>query len=93
MVSLFATIAGWAGAFFLLLAYALVSLRRLSGDGVLFQTLNLLGAVGLATVSIAGAVWPNAVVNFVWIGVGVVVLVRRRLARRRTVLNQSVDKG
>jgi hypothetical protein len=93
-VSLFAVIAGWAGAFLLLTAYALVSLRRLSGDGVLFQILNLIGSFGLGAVSVAGRVWPNAVVNLVWICVGVVVLIKgRRNRRRQAVLNQTVDKG
>jgi hypothetical protein len=93
VISLLATIVGWAGAFLLLAAYALVSLRRLSGDGVLFQVLNIVGAAGLATVSIAGGVWPSAFVNFVWIAVGVVVLVRGGISRRRrrSVLNQAVD--
>ena len=93
MLALLAVIAGWAGAFLLLAAYTLVSLRRLSGDGVLFQALNLIGSLGLGAVSVAGRVWPNAVVNLVWICVGVVVLIRGRRARSdRAVFNQTVDK-
>jgi hypothetical protein len=41
-------IAGWSGAGLLLAAYALVSLRRLTGDGNAFQIMNILGAAGIA---------------------------------------------
>jgi hypothetical protein len=75
-------IAGWIGAILLLTAYALVSLRRLAGNGVLFQVLNVAGSTGLAAASIAGGVWPSVAVNVVWIGIGVVILVRLAVRRR-----------
>ena len=75
-------IAGWIGAVLLLTAHLLVSIRRLAGNGVLFQMLNVAGSAGLAGAAVAGKVWPSAAVNLVWIGVGVVILVRHALRRR-----------
>jgi hypothetical protein len=76
--------AGWIGALLLLTGYLLVSIRRLAGNSVLFQTLNVVGSIGLAGASVAGGVWPSAAVNAVWIGVGVVILVRQAVGRRAT---------
>jgi hypothetical protein len=82
VISSLAMIAGWIGALLLLTAYLLVSLRRLAGNGVLFQVLNVAGSLGLAAASVAGGVWPSVAVNVVWIGIGVVVLVRHAVRRR-----------
>ena len=77
-------VVGWIGALLLLTAYFLVSLRRLAGNGVLFQLLNIAGSVGLAAASVAGGVWPSVAVNVVWIGIGVVILVRQAVRRGAT---------
>ena len=37
-------VVGWSGALVVLLAYALVSTRRVEGDSVFFQVLNISGA-------------------------------------------------
>lgn len=72
---------GWAGAGVLLAAYALVSARRLAGDGVAFQAMNIGGAVALAVNSAANGAWPSAVLNVIWVAIGAVAVFR--LARRR----------
>ena len=77
--------AGWIGAFLLLTAYFLVSLRRLAGNGVLFQVLNVAGSTGLAGASAAGGVWPSVALNVVWIAIGVVILVKHAVRRRATM--------
>ena len=74
-------IAGWIGALLLLTAYLLVSLRRLAGNGVLFQVLNVAGSAGLAWAAIAGGVWPAVALNVVWIAIGLFTLVRHAIRR------------
>jgi len=74
--------AGWIGALLLLTAYFLVSVRRLAGNGVPFQVLNIGGSIGLASASAAGGVWPSVAVNAVWIGIGVVILIKHAVRRR-----------
>ncbi len=73
-------IAGWVGAAALLLAYALVSNRRLTGDSVRFQALNVAGSVLLALNSGYHGAMPSVFVNGVWILIGAVALVRARRA-------------
>ena len=53
-------IAGWTGAVILLGAYALVSMRRLPGDSVTFQLMNIGGSAGVATNSGANDAWASA---------------------------------
>ncbi len=71
-------VAGWIGAALLLLAYALVSNRRLAGDSVRFQLLNLSGGVLLAANSAYHGALPSVAVNAVWIVIGLAALLRRR---------------
>ena len=74
-------IIGWIGAVLLLLAYALVSYKRLPGDSVRFQLLNLSGGVLLAANSAYHGALPSVAVNAVWIVIGLTALLR---ARRQT---------
>jgi hypothetical protein len=69
---------GWVGAILLLLAYALVSSRKLAGDSVRFQLLNLSGGVLLATNSAYHGALPSVAVNAVWIVIGLTALLRAR---------------
>ncbi|WP_239069509.1 MULTISPECIES: hypothetical protein [unclassified Streptomyces] len=61
---------GWAGAAFLLAAYALVSAERIRAGGVAFQLLNLFGAAALTANSAYHRAWPSAVLNLIWIVIG-----------------------
>ncbi|MEV6931065.1 hypothetical protein AB0M46_42150 [Dactylosporangium sp. NPDC051485] len=72
---------GWVGAALVLAAYALVSSKRLAGDGAVFQVMNILGAVALAVNSAASRAWPSVAVNVAWVGIGAVAMFR--LARRQ----------
>jgi hypothetical protein len=72
---------GWMGGLMLILAYALVSFKKIAGHGAVFQILNLAGSILLA----ANAAWhralPSAAVNLIWIGVGIVALLRGWLVK------------
>jgi hypothetical protein len=74
-------ILGWIGAILLLLAYALVSNRKLAGDSVRFQLLNLSGGLLLAANSAYHGALPSVAVNAVWIVIGMVALLRARRQR------------
>ena len=69
---------GWAGALAVLLAYGLVSTERLTSRSWSYQLLNIGGAVGLVINSSWNGAIPSAVVNLIWIGIGVHALVTRR---------------
>jgi hypothetical protein len=64
-------LAGWVGVVALLGAYALVSARKLAGDAITFQILNLVGGALLIVNSFYYGAMPSVVVNVVWIGIAV----------------------
>ncbi len=62
--------AGWIGAAFILTAYILVSLGRLSGQSPVFQWMNIIGAAGMIANGWAHNAVPSVVLNVVWMGIG-----------------------
>ncbi len=77
-MSLLMEIVGWLGALLVLLAYALVSTSRLEPRSVLYQALNIGGALGLVLNSGWNGAIPSATVNIIWIGIGVYALAQTR---------------
>jgi len=73
---LFAEIAGWYGAVAILSAYILVSFTVISGDGVIFQLLNLTGAIGIIAIAVHKKVKQSVVLNVFWAAVAIIALVR-----------------
>lgn len=93
---LVAAVAGWVGAVLLLLGYGLVSVRRLDGDRPLFQVLNVTGSTGLGLAAVAGGVWSAAVLNGLWVAIGLGVLLRgavRRRSRAAAPSGGAADRG
>jgi hypothetical protein len=76
-------IAGWAGALLILLAYALLSLGRLTGQSALYQGINVVGAAGFIVNGWWHGAIPSASLNVVWMLIGGFALLRI-LRRRRT---------
>ena len=65
---------GWAGAVAVLFAYGLVSAERVTSRSWTYQLLNIGGAIGLVINSSWNGAIPSAVVNLIWIGIGVYAL-------------------
>ena len=74
-------IAGWAGAGLVLVAYALVSTNRVHAQSWTYQGLNIAGALGLVINSAWNGAIPSAVVNLIWIGIGLYALRQANRAR------------
>ena len=74
-------IVGWAGAVLILGAYALLTAGRVDARSVVYQGMNVVGALGF----IANGWWhgamPSAVLNVIWAGIGMVALWKIRQAR------------
>jgi hypothetical protein len=78
MTEFLVEIAGWAGALLILLSYILVSAGRLSGQSVLFQMLNLFGAIGFIVNSGWHGAIPSMALNIIWCAIALYTLVRIR---------------
>jgi hypothetical protein len=57
---------GWIGAFLLLLAYALVSFKKLEADSQTYQWLNITASILLLVNTIYYGAYPSSFVNGVW---------------------------
>lgn len=75
-------IGGWVGTAALLLAYGLVSTRRLAGDSLPYQGLNLVGSALVLINSFSHGAMPSVAVNVFWIAIGLYALSRVFVARR-----------
>lgn len=76
MAKLVVDLIGWLGAALLLVAYALVSFKRLHGDSVPYQVLNGMGGCGLIVNTWYYHSYPSSFVNFVWILIAIAALLR-----------------
>ncbi len=74
---------GWVGAAALLVAYAMISHKRLEGDSAAYQLLNISGSLLLAANTIFYGSYPSTFVNLIWAGIAVFsIAARRRVSSR-----------
>jgi hypothetical protein len=72
---------GWTGAALLLVAYAMVSSKKLEVDSTAYQLLNIIGSVFLVANTIFYRAYPSSFVNVIWAGVAIFsIATRRRLS-------------
>ena len=69
---------GWIGAALILGAYLLLSSGRLRAEALQYHLMNIVGAAGFVINSGWNGAFPSAVMNVVWIGIGVYALRRQR---------------
>jgi hypothetical protein len=69
-------VAGWIGAVLILAGYGLLSAGKLDAKSPAYQWLNVVGALGFIANSSWNGAWPSAALNVIWVGIGVVALVR-----------------
>ena len=69
---------GWLGAAALLVAYAMVSHKKLEGDSATYQLLNISGSILLAANTIFYGSYPSTFVNLIWAGIAVFSIVTRK---------------
>lgn len=76
---------GWVGGGAVVIAYVLLSVRRLTPDSTSFQMLNITGAALLGLASLQQGALPSAGMNLVWVVVGAHALATKGARRRRVV--------
>ncbi|MEJ0036895.1 MAG: hypothetical protein WDO68_12540 [Gammaproteobacteria bacterium] len=76
-------IAGWIAAVLILTAYGLLSAGKLTGKSVSYQVMNIVGAAGFVVNTAYNGAIPSAVLNVIWVGIGIWALVKIRTSRGR----------
>jgi hypothetical protein len=85
MNELWIDLIGWAGVAALLIAYVLVSLKKVAGDSNIYQALNLIGSGLLIVNSLYYGALPSVGVNVVWVGIAALTMLRHNTRRAPTV--------
>ena len=62
---------GWIGSVEVILAYGLNSYHKINAGSLLFQLLNLTGAVFLITNTVYYGAFPSAVINVAWVAIAI----------------------
>ena len=74
-MGLLINILGWIGSIAVVAAYGLNSYQKIKSDSLIFQFLNLIGAILLIINSIYKQVYPFTFINSVWTVIAVVAIV------------------
>ena len=64
-------IIGWGGAFLFIVAYFLLSIKKLRPDKLPYQLLNISGGICLVVNSFHMHDYPSVFTNLIWAGIGV----------------------
>ena len=74
---------GWAGAGFLLVAYGMISAKKLDADSTAYQLLNIIGSLFLVANTIFYRAYPSSFVNVIWAVIAILsITARGRLLSR-----------
>ena len=76
-------ILGWIGTFLFLAAYLLVSLKKVDGESLLFQGMNIVAGVLLVINTLYWRAYPSLGLNAAWIAIGLFTLGRKWSAEKR----------
>lgn len=74
-------ILGWIGTITYLVAYGLVSAKKVQGDSWLYQGLNFAAGVLLIINTLYLQAYPSAGLNIAWVGIAIFTLGRKVLVR------------
>jgi hypothetical protein len=76
LVEIAVEIVGWAGAALLLLAYLLLSAGKLTGQSLVYQGMNVVGAAGFVINGWWHGALPSAALNVLWLMIGAFASIR-----------------
>lgn len=70
----FTEFCGWTGMILILLAYGLLSFAIIESNSVVFQALNLVGALGFIVVAASKGVKQSVIINIIWSAIALIAL-------------------
>jgi hypothetical protein len=70
-------ILGWAGATLYLIAYGLISAKKVEGDSWWYQGLNVVAGIFLIVNTFFLRAYPSTGLNIAWVGIAILTLGRK----------------
>ncbi len=80
-MAIFVDMLGWVGTVLYLVAYVLVSIKKVEGDSFLYQGINILAGILLVINTFYWRAYPSMGLNAAWIGIAIFTLGRRHFSR------------
>ena len=71
-----AQVAGWYGAAGIITGFLLISFEVISPQSIVYQLLNLSGALGLLILGLDRHVRQSVVINVFWVAIALIALIR-----------------
>ena len=81
-VNIFAEIAGWYGALAIIGAYFMISLNLISSSSLVYQLLNLTGAIGILIISLYKRTKQTVILNIFWAAIAIFAITQIFLGRK-----------
>jgi len=76
MTDILFEVIGWVGSGLLIMAYLLVSSKKLAPQSSAYQLINLFGAILLLIYAIHTSAYPFVLVNSIWLVIGLIFFVK-----------------
>ncbi len=76
-------VVGWAGAALILGGYLLITMGKVNGQSALYQWMNVAGAAGFIVNGWWHGAVPSAVLNVIWMLIGLFASIRILKRRKR----------
>jgi len=73
---------GWVGTILYLIAYSLVSVKKVEGDSLPYQAMNIVAGILLVVNTLYWKAYPSLGLNAAWIGIGLFTLGRKWAAQK-----------
>lgn len=75
MTNLLTEIAGWTGAALVVIAYFLLTYKKLDRESKIYHGMNLAGSVLVGANAVFNQAYPSATINAVWAAIAVYGLI------------------
>jgi len=82
---------GYAGGLFYLIAYLCLTKGWISGTGYTFHSTSVISCILIAASSAYSAAWPSAVLNVIFVAIGIGYLARKAYLDARRRANMVTD--
>ena len=76
MAELIIETAGWIGIAIVLLAYFLITLKKLDRESKLYHSMNLVGAFLVGINAIINEAYPSGILNIIWTFIAIYGLIK-----------------
>ncbi|VVB82110.1 Uncharacterised protein [uncultured archaeon] len=75
------SVIGWFGTFLVLLAYYLLSIKKVKFNSIPYNLLNFFGAIGIGVSTFMTQSWPAFALNIAWAGIAVFFVYKKLSAK------------